>query len=183
MVFAQAPCSPLRNKWRHGTCLGLLPASKNGISDIARQYLAAFGDPESGRKVIIRTRQQRDGWEAKNKDLGALVPVKPVVDQSRAGVPPSQSPLPKSRRILVPVSSARRLPSQPRPLLRPCRPSTRKPCTRDPRRTSTGPTPLHHRSSKGRRNPLGELAPRRRLRPRAHTLSRAPIAQRRKTLS
>jgi hypothetical protein len=42
MVFAQAPCSPGWKRWRHGTCLGLLPVPQNGVSDITEMYLEAF---------------------------------------------------------------------------------------------------------------------------------------------
>jgi hypothetical protein len=108
MVFAQAPCSPGWKKWRHGTCLGLLPVPQNGISDITEMYLEAFGEPAPGRKVFIRTRQQRNGWEDEAKDLSELVPVNPLAAQSSTGVPPARFPLPKPCRTLVPVSAAHR---------------------------------------------------------------------------
>ena len=75
MVFGQAPCSAGRNKWRHGAYLGLLPAPERGQSDITEMYVARYGEPEPGKKVFIRTRQQRDGWEGRDRDLSALVPV------------------------------------------------------------------------------------------------------------
>jgi hypothetical protein len=72
MVFAQAPCSPGWKKWRHGTCLGLLSAPEDGISDITEMYLETFGEPEPGPKVFIRTRQQRNGWEDDGVPYGPL---------------------------------------------------------------------------------------------------------------
>jgi hypothetical protein len=75
MVFGQAPCSAGRKKWRHGSYLGLLPAPERGESDITEMYVAKYGEPEPGKKVFIRTRQQKDGWEGREQDLSALVPV------------------------------------------------------------------------------------------------------------
>ena len=69
MFFAQAPCRPSWKKWRHGLCLGLLPPPHNGLSDITDLYLAAFGEPEPGKRLFLRTRQQRDGWEDQAKDV------------------------------------------------------------------------------------------------------------------
>ena len=54
MVFAQTPCSPGWNKWRHGTCFGFLPAPKDGISDLTDMYLEVFGEPEPGRNPCTR---------------------------------------------------------------------------------------------------------------------------------
>ena len=51
-VFAQAPCSPGWKKWRHGTCLGLLPVAQNGISDISEMYVQAFGAPGPGEEGL-----------------------------------------------------------------------------------------------------------------------------------
>ena len=74
MVFGQAPCSAGRKKWRHGAYLGLLPAPEGGESDITEMYVANFGEPEPGKKVFIRTRQQKDGWQGRAQDLSAVVP-------------------------------------------------------------------------------------------------------------
>jgi hypothetical protein len=78
MVFGQAPCSERRKKWRHGAYLGLLPAPQAGECDITDLYVQKYGQPEPGKKVFIRTRQQRDGWEGRDQDVSSLVPVKPV---------------------------------------------------------------------------------------------------------
>ncbi len=75
MVFGQAPCSAGWKKWRHGSYLGLLPAPEHGECDITEMYVARYGEPEPGKKVFIRTRQQKDGWEGREQDLSALVPV------------------------------------------------------------------------------------------------------------
>jgi hypothetical protein len=77
MVFGQAPCSAGRKKWRHGAYLGLLPAPAGGESDITELYVSKYGELELGKRVFIRTRQQRDGWEARDNDLNALVPIAP----------------------------------------------------------------------------------------------------------
>jgi hypothetical protein len=164
MVFAQTPCSPGWNKWRHGTCLGLLPAPKNGISDITEMYLEEFGEPEPGRKVFIRTRQQRNGWEAEPKDVSKLVPVTPVSAQRRTGVPPVPFSLPTPRRTPVLVRPAHRLPTQLPPARCPRHRPIRKPCTRDPRRAPTGASPVQYRSGESYSGCPGTVAALRRLR-------------------
>ena len=75
MVFGQAPCSAGRKKWRHGAYLGLLPAPERGESDITEMYVARYGEPEPGKKVFIRTRQQKDGWQGREQDVSEVVPV------------------------------------------------------------------------------------------------------------
>ena len=76
MVYGEAGVSAGRNKPRHPVYLGLLPAARGGWSDITEQYVARFGLPEPGKKIIICTRQQRNGWEDYAvKVSGALVPV------------------------------------------------------------------------------------------------------------
>ena len=164
MVFAQAPCSPGWKKWRHGTCLGLLPVPQDGISDITEMYLEAFGPPEPGRKVFIRTRQQRDGWEDKAKDLNELVPIILLAVQSRTGVPPFPFPIPKPCRNPVPVWLGRRLPTQPPALCPPSHRLMHRPCTRDRHHTSTGAPPVQCRSGSGHPSLLRTVAPRSKLR-------------------
>jgi len=165
MVFARAPCRPGWKKWRHGTCLGLLPAPQDGISDITSMYLERFGEPEPGRKVFIRTRQQRQGWEGQAKDLSELVPVNPLASQSRTGVPLVQSPLSKPCRISVPVCPGHRFPTQPLPVRLPCHRPMPDPCTRGLRRTATIATPVQYRSGAGCPGPVRQIAPMRRLCP------------------
>ena len=74
MVFGAAPCSAGRKKWRHGAFLGLLPAPVGGESDITELYVARYGEPEPGKRVFIRTRQQRGGgWEDHPRDVSEVV--------------------------------------------------------------------------------------------------------------
>ena len=73
MVFGQAPCGAGWKKWRHGAYLGLLPAPQAGESDITDLYVQKYGQPEPGKKVFIRTRQQKDGWEGRDHDLSQIV--------------------------------------------------------------------------------------------------------------
>jgi hypothetical protein len=159
MVFAQAPCSPGRKKWRHGACLGLLPSPENGISDITQMYLQAFGEPEPGRKIFIRTRQQRNGWEGKATDLGALVPVSPLAARSRTAFPPARFPLSKPCRNLFPFCLADGLPTLAPPLLEPCHRPMRKSCTRDRHRASAGAPPLQYRSGASHSGPFRKVTP------------------------
>ena len=78
MVFGQAPCSAGWKKWRSGAYLGLLPPPRSGECDITDLYVNRYGQPLPGKKVFIRTRQQKDGLEAEDCDLSELVPVRPV---------------------------------------------------------------------------------------------------------
>src|ERR1035437_3544275 len=83
MVFAQAPCSAGRKKWRHGAYLGLLPAPQDDECDITDMFVERYGEPEPGKKVFIRTRQQRDGWEGRDQDLSEVVPAPQPVSLAR----------------------------------------------------------------------------------------------------
>jgi hypothetical protein len=87
MVFGQAPCSAGRKKWRHGAYLGLLPTPAGGEIDITELYVSRYGELEPGQRVFIRTRQQQNGWEARDKDLSALIPIAP---SSSAAKPTSE---------------------------------------------------------------------------------------------
>ena len=165
MVFAQAPCSPGWKKWRHGTCLGLLPAPQDGISDITEIYRQAFGEPEPGRKVFIRTRQQRDGWEGEANDLNLLVPVNPLAVQNRTSVPLVQLPTPCPCQSLVAVSPVRRLPLQPPPVPPTCHRPRQNPCTRDRHHSATVAPPGQYRSDAGRPSLPRRISPLRRLCP------------------
>ena len=87
MVFGQAPCSAGRKKWRHGAFLGLLPAPQAGESDITDLYVQKYGQPEPGKKVFIRTRQQKDGWEGHDHDLSEVVPAPLLHNRPRLNLP------------------------------------------------------------------------------------------------
>ena len=90
MVYGEAPCSPARKKCRHPVYLGLLPAPVGCVSDITEQYVARFGEPEPGKRVMIRTRQQRNGWQDKAKDVSERVPVRVVATPRKT---PRSTPL------------------------------------------------------------------------------------------
>jgi hypothetical protein len=76
IVSGQKACSAGREKWRNGACLCVLPAGAGGDIDITAGYVARCGEPEPGKKVFVRTEQQRDGWKDFPKDLSAVVPVR-----------------------------------------------------------------------------------------------------------
>jgi hypothetical protein len=101
MVFGQAPCGAGRKKWRHGAFLGLLPAPQAGESDITDLYVQKFGQPEPGKKVFIRTRQQKDGWVGRDHDLSEVVPAPLLHNRPRLNLPRLHLPSPS-----IPVSCA-----------------------------------------------------------------------------
>jgi hypothetical protein len=164
MVFAQASCSPGRKKWRHGTCLGLLPAPQHGISDITKLYLEAFGEPEPCRNLFIRTRQQRNGWEGEAKDVSELVPVNPLAAQNGSALPPIGFLLSEPCGTRVAVSAADRFPTHPLPVRPPCHRPTHQPCTRGRYHTSAVALPLQYRSAGGDPRTFRTLTPPARLR-------------------
>src|ERR1039457_3557508 len=84
MVFGQAPCSAGRMKRRNVAYLGLLPAPRDGMSDITDLYVARYGEPRAGEKVFIVTRQQKDGWEGDDYETNGIVPEKPAGQQAVA---------------------------------------------------------------------------------------------------
>ena len=78
LVYGEAGVSAGRKKPRHPVFLCLLPAPRGGLSDITKPYVARFGVPEPGKKIIICTRQQKDGWQDEvTKVSGEVVPEKP----------------------------------------------------------------------------------------------------------
>jgi hypothetical protein len=54
--------------------LGLLPVPVGGVSDITDLYVARFGVPPVGMRLLIRTRQQIDGWDDLPVETTAIVP-------------------------------------------------------------------------------------------------------------
>jgi hypothetical protein len=76
MLWGQAACSAGRTKWRHGVYLCLLSPLTGGEMDITEKYVARFGQPEPGKKIFIRTQQQRNGWKDIPKDFSEVVPVR-----------------------------------------------------------------------------------------------------------
>jgi hypothetical protein len=97
MVFGQAPCSVGWKKWRHGAYLGLLPAPQGDECDITDMFVQRYGEPEPGKKVFIRTRQQRDGWEGWDHDLSEVVPVGQVA-AARLATPELRKPKSEARK-------------------------------------------------------------------------------------
>ena len=82
MVLGQAPCSAGRTKRRNVSYLGLLPAPEGSVSDITALYVARYGEPRTGEKVFIVTRQQKDGWEGFDQETSEIVPEKPAGQQA-----------------------------------------------------------------------------------------------------
>jgi hypothetical protein len=54
------------------------------VSDITELYIARYGEPRTGEKVFIVTRQQKDGWEGFDKETSEIVPEKPAGQQATA---------------------------------------------------------------------------------------------------
>jgi hypothetical protein len=54
--------------------LGLLPAAVDGFSDITDLYVARYGVPPVGKRLLIRTRPQINGWEGTPLQTTAIVP-------------------------------------------------------------------------------------------------------------
>ena len=81
MVFGQEPCSAGRQKRRNVSYLGLLPAPKDGLSDITEIYQARYGEPRAGVKVFIVTCQQKDGWKGTEQATSEVVPRRPEGEQ------------------------------------------------------------------------------------------------------
>ena len=82
IVFGQAPCSAGRSKRRNVAYLGLMPARKDGLSDITDIYVARHGEPPAGEKVLIVTCQEKDGWEGDDRETNEIVPGKPTERQA-----------------------------------------------------------------------------------------------------
>jgi hypothetical protein len=100
MVFGAAPCPAGRRKCRKPVYLGLLPAPVDGVSDITALYLERFGEPEPGRRIFIRTLQQRHGWQSAPVDTSNLVPARDL-DPQRC---------PSTSSFIIPTSSFAVLP-------------------------------------------------------------------------
>jgi hypothetical protein len=78
MVFGQEPCSAGRNKRRNVCYLGLLPPSKDGMSEITDLYKARYGKPRPGKKVFVVTCQQKNGWKGIEQETSEIVPETPI---------------------------------------------------------------------------------------------------------
>jgi hypothetical protein len=76
MVVGEGQVGPKRKKLHHPVYLGLLPAAAGGLSDITAQYVGRFGEPASGKKVLIGVQPQVNGWKGRMQVLGEVVPAK-----------------------------------------------------------------------------------------------------------
>jgi hypothetical protein len=74
LVLGYRPISAGARFARDFHILGLLPVPVGGVSDITDLYVARFGVPPVGRRVLIRTRQQIDGWDDLPVETTAIVP-------------------------------------------------------------------------------------------------------------
>jgi hypothetical protein len=75
LVYGAAPVRSGVRSVQHFYFLGLLPPSKDGWSDITRQYVARFGAPKPDWAIWIRTCQHIDGWQDAPTTLHARISV------------------------------------------------------------------------------------------------------------
>ena len=74
LVLGTEPRSPGVTFARHFTILGILPPAEAGYSNITDLYVARYGKPAAGTRILIRTRQLIDGWEDFPIQTTAIVP-------------------------------------------------------------------------------------------------------------
>ena len=84
MLFGEAPCSSGRTKHRRVKYLGLLEPATDGQCDITAPYVARFGQPGPGQKVLVVTCQERNGWKAQDQVASAIVPPRPLPGEAAA---------------------------------------------------------------------------------------------------
>jgi hypothetical protein len=58
----------------HFVILGLLPMPEEGMSDITDLWVARYGYPQPGSRILIRTVQQVSGYQDLPKQVSAVVP-------------------------------------------------------------------------------------------------------------
>ena len=122
MVYGEAPVSAKRNKPRHPLYLGVLPASGTASVpacatsagrwfDITDWYVARFGVPEAGKKVILCTQQQRNGWTdwAMNRSA-ALVPAREAKGRAPKATDRRTASPPEARKKLMGLNELLGLP-------------------------------------------------------------------------
>ena len=69
---------------RNVSYLGLLPPPEDGVSDITDMYVAKYGAPPPCQKLFIVSRQQKNGWEGRDKETNEIVPGNPEAQQAAA---------------------------------------------------------------------------------------------------
>jgi hypothetical protein len=74
MVSASRPLNAGVMACRRFTRLGLCPATRAGLGDITREYVAKFGVPPVGKKVFIRIQQMKDYLGSVVYTTSAIVP-------------------------------------------------------------------------------------------------------------
>jgi hypothetical protein len=74
VVLGYPPMSAGAMFARDFVILGLLPAAVDGFSDITDLYVARYGVPPAGMRLLIRTRAQVNGWEGMPSQTTAIVP-------------------------------------------------------------------------------------------------------------
>jgi hypothetical protein len=67
LVFGAKPCNAGREYCDKFVYLGRLGAAEGGERDISEQYVKQFGEPAAGKKVMIGTLQQVNGWRDVHK--------------------------------------------------------------------------------------------------------------------
>jgi hypothetical protein len=85
MVSASRPLNAGVMVCRRFARIGLLSASKAGMSDITQQYGAKFGMPAVGKKVFIRLQQMKDYLESVVYVTSAIVPAEEAWDSEAEG--------------------------------------------------------------------------------------------------
>ncbi len=74
VVLGYPPMSAGAMFARDFVILGLLPAAVDGFSDITDLYVTRYGVPPVGKRLLIRTRPQVNGWEGIALQTTAIVP-------------------------------------------------------------------------------------------------------------
>jgi hypothetical protein len=74
VVLGYPPMSAGAMFARDFVILGLLPAAVDGFSDITDLYVARYGVPPVGKRLLIRTRAQVNGWEDIPLQTTGIVP-------------------------------------------------------------------------------------------------------------
>jgi len=74
VVLGAAPCSAGKSFVLHINILGWLPESEGRLCDFTALYVARYGVPPVGTRIVIQTRQHLNGWDDFPKEVSAVVP-------------------------------------------------------------------------------------------------------------